>query len=246
MDLTGLNKIKGSVTITANHASSNGQNALQSSDSVTNNFACPSGFVAVPPLSGYASLSFCVAKYEMKDDGSGNAISKAQGFPIINVTKSEATTKCTDIDSNYDLIGNDEWQAIARNIESVTSNWSGGKVGSTGGLNRGHTDSGPYKKLEASLFDSQACFKTGQTCSGTTWHVQRRTHVLSNGEIIWDLGGNVREWVKETNYSKFGANDNIAQITTSTHTSNQLFCYRYTNKDIDIWKEQECKRAFWP
>lgn len=34
-------------------------------------------------------------------------------------------------------------------------------------------------------------------CDGG-WHLHKRTHVLSNGEIIWDLSGNVWNWVDET------------------------------------------------
>ena len=225
MNVTGLNKTSGTINITANHTNSSGQSATQASDSVTNEFICSSStnlkFVAVPALSGYSTKSFCVAKYEMKNDGSGNAISKHTGLPYTNLTRDQAITKCTDIGDDYDLITNDEWQALARSIESVGSNWSGGTVGSSGGLNRGHTDGSPWRSLEASAVDSAGCFGTGQTCSITTWHSQRRTHALSNGEIIWDVGGNEREIMKNSNYYKFGADTNISQITNTSHTISQ-------------------------
>src|SRR5690606_11420113 len=43
--------------------------------------------------------------------------------------------------------------------------------------------------------DSDACFGTEQACDDQTWHAQRRTHSLSNGEVIWDFAGNAWEWV---------------------------------------------------
>ena len=49
--------------------------------------------------------------------------------------------------------------------------------------------------------DDDGCSGTGQTCSATVWDSQRRTHTLSNGEVIWDLAGNVWEWVDYNNAS---------------------------------------------
>ena len=46
------------VTITANHSNSEGEEAEQASELVTNSFICPTGFIAVPPLTGYTTLSF--------------------------------------------------------------------------------------------------------------------------------------------------------------------------------------------
>ena len=153
----------------------------------------------------------------MKDDGSGNAVSKPTGLPNHSLSRDQAITKCADIGTGYKLIKNDEWQAIARNIENVTRNWSSGTIGS-GEINKGHTDGSPWKKLEATAVDGNACFGTNQTCSGTTWHHQRRTHFLSNGEVIWDLGGNISEWVKEDNWFRRGSNYiSISQITATSH-----------------------------
>src|SRR5690606_37302902 len=68
-----------------------------------------------------------------------------------------------------------------------------------------HSDSSPLSNLAADADDTKACSGTGQTCSNTVWHDQRRTHVLSNGEVIWDLGGNVGEWVND-DYADLGVN----------------------------------------
>ena len=156
---------------------------------------CPDGYIRVPAIEPYTIRSFCVAKYEMKNVG-GVATSKAEGAPWVNITRDEARAKCATLGTGYSLITNAQWQTIARNIEQVAANWSGRAVGS-GALNRGHSDSSPNSSLPASTDDDQACHQTGQTCSSTTWHSQKRTHVLLNGEVIWDFSGNVAEWIYE-------------------------------------------------
>ena len=81
--------------------------------------------------------------------------------------------------------------ALATNIAREPINWSSGSVGE-GALNIGHTDNGPPTAIAASSDDNDPCFATGQDCS--SWTNQKRTHSLSNGEVIWDLSGNVWEW----------------------------------------------------
>lgn len=61
--------------------------------------------------------------------------------------------------TGYSLITNAQWQTIARNIEQVSANWSGGSVGA-GSLNRGHSDSAPNNALAAST-DDDPCYDTG-------------------------------------------------------------------------------------
>jgi formylglycine-generating enzyme required for sulfatase activity len=86
---------------------------------------------------------------------------------------------------------------IARNIEAQLSNWTTGTATSsaigTGGLYRGHSDTSPNTALAAGP-DTDGYIGTGQ--SG--FSIERRTHTLSNGEIIWDLSGNVWEWTNDT------------------------------------------------
>ena len=93
---------------------------------------------------------------------------------------------------------------IARNIEAQLSNWTTGTAASsaiptgldpldTSGLYRGHSDSTPGVGLEAGA-DNNGYIGTGQ--SG--FSIERRTHTLSNGEIIWDLSGNAWEWTNDT------------------------------------------------
>ena len=218
MDVTGLNKVSGSISIEVKHSSADGQRTSQDSESVTNDFVCPEHFVAIPSLKGYTTHSFCVAKYEMKNNGSNQAVSQATGLPYTNFTRDDSIAKCTAMGTGYDMITNDEWQSLARNIELVSNNWSGGTVGS-GTLNRGHCDHFPDVPLAASSNDEQGCFGTEEICQGRhDWHDQKRTHNLSNGEIIWDLSGNAWEWVKDDNSFNYGSNAYISQVTKTSHT----------------------------
>ena len=218
-DVTSLNKTTDAIiSITADHSSSDGESATQALKEVANSFLCPENFVGVPSLTGYTTNSFCVMKYEAKKDASGGAISQAASLPWVNISRNESITECTDLGGNgkYDLITNDEWQSIARNIELVSNNWANGAVSDAGGLSTGHSDSVPSGLQAASSDDNNACHETGNTCDGSTWHSQRRTHTLSNGEVVWDISGNVWEWVKDTNTVNYGSNLGIAQITDAT------------------------------
>lgn len=167
---------------------------------------CPENFVEIPAKSPYTENSFCVAKYEMKIAGNadGNQTyssafvpeSRATGTPWVNVTRAQAMDECQSLGNGYDLITNAEWQTVARNVESVGWNWSGGVVGATGGLNRGLGMSAGV----AAASDQEPCVNTGQVCDLDTWNDSRRVHQLTTGNLIWDLGSNVAEWVKDQNF----------------------------------------------
>lgn len=93
------------------------------------------------------------------------------------------------------LITEAEWLTIAQNVLSVPSNWSGGAVGS-GFIYSGHNDGTPANALSASI-DSDGYYGTGNA-SGSN---QKRTLTLTNGEVIWDLAGNVNEWTNQRIFS---------------------------------------------
>lgn len=184
--------------------------------------ACPAGFIHVPGDPLYATKDFCVMKYEAKvdDDGDGlgdttcqegtyqtwpnnqagcevgsggrTLVSSAQGYPLARINQTTSASACEALGTGYHLITNSEWMTIARNIEKRGSNWSTGAVGS-GHLYRGHTDNNPPNALEAGS-DSDGYTGTGNSGASE----QRRTHTLSNGEVIWDLAGNVYEWTNDT------------------------------------------------
>ena len=202
-----------SIIITANHSSHNGIAAAQALATITSQI-CPDDFIMVPPLENYTNQSFCVAKYEMKQV-SNKILSQPEGTPYANINRNDAINKCASMGANYDLITNDEWQTLARHIESVDSNWN-----SSSGhprLNIGHhtlSYNNRESPVPAHPDDNKSCFGTPQTCNLDTWNLHRRTHQLPNGEIIWDLSGNVSEWVKDNNKAKF-YQGYIAQLTTS-------------------------------
>jgi hypothetical protein len=84
---------------------------------------------------------------------------------------------------------------IAHEIEMTATNWSSGVVG-TGMLNRGHSDVSPDSAI-AVINANDPYIGTGNNsgqAAGSGWE-QKRTHTLSNGQVIWDFSGNISEWV---------------------------------------------------
>lgn len=154
---------------------------------------CPTGYIRVPGSSLYGTRDFCVMKYEAKTGSSTvAATTQAAGTPTVNISQTNSITACSLNGAGYGLINNREWMTIARNIEAQSVNWTGGAVGS-GGLWRGHSDSSPANALAASA-DNDPYNGTGNVSPS----IERRTHTLSNGEVIWDLSGNVWEWTSDT------------------------------------------------
>jgi len=139
---------------------------------------CPDDWVRVPGNTLYNTHSFCVMKYEAKDDGSGKPVSKPDGTPWVNITQTNAKLECESIGAH--LITEDEWLSIVRNLELQASNWTGGVIGS-GQIPRGNSNS------------SAALDGTNELTG-----FNKRTHTLSNGEVIWDLAGNVYDWTDAT------------------------------------------------
>lgn len=164
---------------------------------------CPTNYVQVPKNSAVGTNSdFCISKYEMKDVG-GVATAQAAGLPWTNVTIAQARSLCADLNAlngvtgKYALVSNPEWMTVARNAELVNSNWSpsaGVQTAGAGVLARGHSDDNPSSLLEAGT-DDQPYDGTGNSDSqaGNSGWEQRRTHTLSNGEVIWDMAGNAWE-----------------------------------------------------
>lgn len=209
------------VTVQSNY--SDGSNQQTTSTFTRTPFICPSGYVGVPgsgiPGLGNASASkgnaswwldvdrdFCVMKYPAKNNnGSTYASSTISSTPWVSIprgidemTSGSAFKACKDIPAGiFRLISNTQWQTIARNAESIRENWSSSIVG-TGAMARGHSDQSPNNPLENGQ-DDQPYFGTG---NGPTQNVeegweQKRTRMLSNGELIWDIGGNVWQWVSD-------------------------------------------------
>ena len=182
---------------------------------------CPYGFIVVPGSSTYGTSDFCVMKYNAKaDNGSGvgdtsqttgsntwpantypisasrKLVSTPQGYPVANISQTTAITAASSYVNNCTgchLITEAEFLTIAQNVLNNPVNWSGGTVGS-GFIYSGHNDNVPATALEASTDDSNGYYGTGNVSPSN----QRRTLTLSNGEVIWDLAGNVWQWTSGT------------------------------------------------
>ena len=156
---------------------------------------CPYGFIVVPGSSTYGTSDFCVMKYEAKQVGATTTpISTAAGTPWVSISQTTAITNSANVASctGCHLISEAEWMTIAQNVLSVASNWSTGTVGS-GYIYSGHNDNNPANALAASANDNDGYFGTNNTTGN-----QRRTLTLTNGEVIWDLAGNVYDWTAGT------------------------------------------------
>jgi formylglycine-generating enzyme required for sulfatase activity len=150
--------------------------------------SCPTGYIPVPHNTALGtSVDFCVSKYEMKNVGSV-ATATAAGAPWVFINQTDAKAACSGLGSHYHLISNPEWMTVARNVEQVNSNWDSGTAG-TGILSYGHTNNHPGVALAASTDDHDETYGTD------IGFEQKRVHTLSNGEVIWDLAGNVWEWI---------------------------------------------------
>lgn len=154
--------------------------------------SCEPGFIPVPGNSSLGTSNFCVMKYEAKNVG-GTATSQAAGNPWVSISQTNAITAANNACDGCGLITEAQWMTIAANVLSVPSNWSGGSVGS-GYIYSGHNDNSPANALSASSSDSDGYSGTGNSSPSN----QRRTLTLTNGEVIWDFAGNVREWTTGT------------------------------------------------
>jgi formylglycine-generating enzyme required for sulfatase activity len=130
-------------------------------------------------------------KYEAKNVN-GIATSQIALTPWVSITQTSAITTAAAACTNCHLITEAEWMTIAQNVLSVAGNWSGGAVGS-GYIYGGHNDNAPTNSLAAST-DNDGYYGTGDTTGSN----QKRTLTLTNGQVIWDIAGNVSEWTSAT------------------------------------------------
>lgn len=67
--------------------------------------SCPANFIKVP-----GSPEFCIAKYEMRNNGSGTAVSQSASAPWSAINQPTARTKCQALGAGYDLPTIAQWQ----------------------------------------------------------------------------------------------------------------------------------------
>ncbi len=183
-------------------------NAIPYNITLFRQYSCPAGYVLVPKNNDSDVYDdFCVAKFEMKNVG-GAAKSERSGTPWTNIDRETAASSCRALGAAYDLISNNEWQAIARNAEETYragfyENWKTGSRKAMTTMSRGHSDGVPAASLAAdSMDDDHACSGTfNEECNdrNSPDFSQRRILRLDNGKVIWDFSGNVAEWVKDNN-----------------------------------------------
>ncbi|MCB0361455.1 MAG: hypothetical protein KDD35_01955 [Bdellovibrionales bacterium] len=189
---------------------------------------CPPHFVLVPQKSPYTSDAFCLAAYEMKIKGQdqGNreydpkfvAESRPEGTPWVNIDRDSALLECQALGDSFDLISNSEWQTVAQNLELVNVNWTSGIVGKEM-MYRGNTDYQPALALQ--VLDVSDPYSLTGNSSFENWGYgkeQRRTLTLRNGQVIWDLSGNVGEWVKGELKIKFSRGSEIIEMSELTES----------------------------
>lgn len=180
----------------------------------------PTGWVEVPG-SGvpFNTPNFLLMKYDAKawdtqtnsvvaDGGAGQsggwagnngqtryqARSIPDGRPWVYIaqndgTKFDAKEACSALGANYHLVNNNEWMTAVRNAVQVASNWTNNQVGN-GAIFSGHNDNVPAQSLAASSDDNDGYYLTGNSSPSN----QRRTLTLSNGNVVWDMAGNVWQW----------------------------------------------------
>lgn len=187
---------------------------------------CPANYALVPPLPPYTQVAFCVSKFEMKILGQANGVqaydsslvpdSRPDGIPWTGVPKLGAVLECQSLGAGFDLISNDQWQTIARHAELEPRNWTSGVVG-VEMMYRGYTNGGGagYSVSDEADWYDQTGANSGQLPG--VGKEQRRTLILSNDEVIWDLAGNKFEWVKDDLPASYGVTGFHSLISDSTN-----------------------------
>lgn len=124
------------------------------------------------------------------------------GRPWRSIDVDTAKAACASLGNKYALITNAEWMTLAHSIEKTAANWDGGIVGN-GSLGVGYTRNPSFNHADGPAVSSSAFCAYGNedgTCGASGQPQNLRTHVVNGtrNEIIWDLAGNVWEFVDWT------------------------------------------------
>ncbi|MBF0409503.1 MAG: hypothetical protein HQM10_19340 [Candidatus Riflebacteria bacterium] len=157
--------------------------------------AFESKYVLVPrtqlPDSSWVPAFYC-GKFVAANNGAGGAKTVSAATPWVSINWTSAKTACTSVGAS--MISEDQWLAVANNVLNVNSNWTEGTKGS-GMLFRGHSDGDPANVLDSPNSDSDGYVGTGN--SSGLGPEQCRMKTLSNTAKIWDIGGNIYQWVDQ-------------------------------------------------
>jgi formylglycine-generating enzyme required for sulfatase activity len=138
-------------------------------------------FITVPQVTlpnGVVVPSFQIGQFVCSKGPDGKAAINAEGAPWVRICFEEAKTACKEIGG--ELITELQWLAIAHDVVNQDYNWTGGKVGK-GDLFQGLRN------------DTVSEGQPGIFMSSDT--SEQRWLILSNGERICDLNGNVYQWI---------------------------------------------------
>ena len=216
---------------------------------------CPDWFIPSWWDSYFNQLWFCVAQYEMSYEDADTAnscntqypdacinseywstvryihwktiVSQTWKYPIANITQSQAIFACESMWEWYHLITNNEWMAVARNIELEKENWSWSNVWEWNLYNWVSSDTtlGCYLNWwndESRIYGTKT-WAWEATCN------LRRKHILSNWQYIWDLSWNVEEHVNWANTLDWSSYDTMNANPCWTLWTNSRNRYSYTN-----------------
>lgn len=168
---------------------------------------CPDNYVYIKPNKDVGTTRpFCVMRYLATKNN--NSVSTDLQMPIWRPYAQEKVvfSKCSELGKNYALMSNAEWMTIARDVESVDENWSGGKKG-LGQLFSTIKDSwlisynsktyiknlnNPFENI----YMSKGAALPMSSASESTGSFKKRVMKLSSGEYLWDLSGvqHVVDW----------------------------------------------------
>ena len=174
-------------------------------------------WVKVPGNPVYGTSDFCVQKYAASNV-SNVATAQAGQIPWVSISQTDAIAKCSALGNGYHLMTNPEWMTVATNLARNGVNWSGGTVGS-GTLSRGNSDSITTGPCAADANDLNAYVNASCVASSSGTFNQRRSQFLTNGNVVWDIGGNLSQWVNYINLSdKPGNSAAWLEFTNTTAT----------------------------
>ncbi|MFA5246677.1 MAG: right-handed parallel beta-helix repeat-containing protein [Candidatus Micrarchaeia archaeon] len=182
-------------------------------------------WITVPADPELGTIAFSVMAYEARKV-SERPFSQNDSSPWINITRSDAMASCEDRGPEYHLVTRLEALAISRNIERTAINnlsseanvvmFANGSVKTNEGtLSAPASPNISSCNISRPLSDSQNAPSatcqlrtigyagTGGSYADENWRL--RTHVLSNGEVIWDWAGNAWEWLGSVCLSDSGS-----------------------------------------
>ncbi|MFP5520579.1 MAG: hypothetical protein ACLGGX_11790 [Bdellovibrionia bacterium] len=128
----------------------------------------------------------------------GSAVSQKKGALYSGVNQFEAKAACQALGDGFELITNDQWQNIARNIAYNAKNWSYSEP-FQGQLSIGFSEGTGFEAPLEAGEDHDGCYGTKRNCTFAVFSSHRRTHILTNEEVIWDFSGNLCEWTSSSN-----------------------------------------------